>query len=163
MTNPSELALAALWKKLNFNTNTLADRIRLQKTVYLLSKLGYNELKAYEKTYQMYIYGPYSQKVARDAFMLSTQEIVDTPLSKEQTEILKRFCDLESSLPNKNEAPLYSNLELMANILYLLENNQSHDLKSIFAYLATKKSYFNDLVYFNKALDILQSSGLIHL
>lgn len=163
MTNDRKAAMASLWKKFGFKVNSLSERIKLQKTIYLLANLGYKDLKPYLKTYSMYIYGPYSSKVAKDAFELSQENFSSEKLSEEQENILKCFIDIKSMLPDKNDAPEYMGLELLANITFFANMDKTSTPESLFETLKKKKIYFDDKEYFGKALDILRKNNLIHL
>jgi uncharacterized protein YwgA len=65
MSNRKEV-LGKLWAHFNFSLDSLVDRIVLQKTVYILSRLGYPGLNEYYKDFGMYIHGPYSSLLAKE-------------------------------------------------------------------------------------------------
>lgn len=74
----------------------LDNRVRIQKYVYLAEHLGIET--GYSDTYSMYLYGPYSPKLADDYFSLaekgffdSTKDDVDIEISNDR---LAKFLDL---------------------------------------------------------------------
>lgn len=91
----SKTELAYLLKKLNIDINKvksdneegMEERIRLQKIVYFAKILGAH----FNYNHSLYLHGPYSQRLARDYYSLSQEDIIKSPTSRDIDNILPRI------------------------------------------------------------------------
>lgn len=96
--------------------NSFDDRLNIQKTIYILQKMG---LDFNEYGYSWYKHGPYSQSVQDDAYQ--TLHINSNDYTFEFTEVAKNSLSLLKSFIERNPGA-YSNsawLEAIASLHYL--------------------------------------------
>lgn len=158
-----KFALIRVWKKLNFKLDSLCERIRLQKTVYILAKMGFDELKAYLPTYGLYLYGPYSAVLAKDAFEIKEKLIKDTSdnlLSKNESKIVKLFSETIESIPVCKDEPTHATYELLGNMIYYSEHERLNADK-LFDKIKSKTAYFSDRKKFDVVEKALKEMSLV--
>lgn len=160
-----KLALARVWKALDFRLDSLPERIRLQKTVYLLAKMGVNDLRDYLPDYGMYLYGPYSSAVAKDAFELSENKLAEklnenNPLTDDEKGKIRLLTLMIRNIPVGKDDPTHSSYELLSDIIYYsTDKNKNSD--EIFAEVKKKRSYLDNREKFNHAENLLRTNNLL--
>lgn len=156
--------LAKLWGKFNFGLEFLPDRIRLQKIIYILCKIGYPGLGEYAKNYSFYVHGAYSPLLAKDAYELNEKPItVAAKFSDAEEERLAAFHKiLNASKASGNRAEEYVDCELIGDMMYFCTSG--HVLPSedaLLKRLVEKKAYFNDPEKVRAAMRILKETNAI--
>ena len=176
---PESILLKLILQKLgiDFNIETLNDRIRLQKIVYLLQRCGLN--LGYR--YSWYTYGPYSRELTSVYYDLDaslkcnekdyTWYKLDGDV-EELTEGIKKFDEISkipdgvSIVKDPTKSKDVSWLEFIASIDYL-HNSPSRPTsiseEDIRAFTEDVKSNlvanFNDS--YNAAMTVLEKAGLV--
>jgi len=156
--------LKRLWNHFSFSLDSISERVRFQKTIYLLSKIGFPNLEAYERSFKMYLYGPYSPELAKDAFDLIESKDIPTEsisFSDEESIALTLFSDLIGALPKYEGRPLYAPYELLSDIIYWTSSEPAISNEDLFERIKNKKPYFNSRSEFDVAFDLLTEKGLI--
>ena len=105
----------------NLKRDTIADRLKLQKTIYLLQEFGLN----LGYGFGWYKYGPYSSDLVKDAYAVLyaekdryKQETANWKFSKESKERFEEFKERLSHILNDPEK-----LELLASVHFVREWN----------------------------------------
>ncbi len=132
----------------------LEARVRIQKVVYLLKRLGFD----FDYDFNLYYYGPYSQSLADDYYLLAglgDEFINELALLCEKS----RYCSNEMSeyikYLNKQKTRI---LEVSATLIDLLEYDK--DLNSAIKYLRSLKPWVND-EHIREALKLLRDLGIL--
>ena len=124
----------------NLDISIFEKRKILQKTIYILSKMGLD--LGYH--YNWYLYGPYSPSLTEDAYELANNknyydsEIEGYVFKDKIRQIIKKFNILFNERKNDEDW-----LELVASLLFLEDNykKKGEELKQL---LLRKKSKFRD-------------------
>lgn len=155
-------ALARIWDRCHFSLDSLEERIKLQKTVYLLSNLGFNALEGYEKTYNWYVYGPYSPNVAKDAYDVSESRSWEkaSGLSKAENDAIERLNKLLCNIPREAGEPTSINYELLGSLLFL-SKKEGLSLEDARLKLVSKHDYLSDKKKFEATVLALKEERLI--
>ncbi len=140
MANKRAIVLKMIAKELNLFRSTIEDRIKLQKTIYLLQSCGFN----LGYGFSWYKYGPYSQELADESYAaLSAQKVFYEDKAK----------DLDFSQNTKNKLDEFKNkingleakdLELIGSVAYLKKNMNLKNKNEIIEALEKKKKYLFD-------------------
>lgn len=159
----SKDSLRKLKKRYDLNVNSLSNRIILQKTVYILSKMKYPNINSYK--YSFYIYGPYSTDVASDAYSLAKEKDNNSiAFSDEELQILSKFDEMINNVSsNVKDMPKHTQLELLADIIHFNRDESIKNKNKLFNRLTLKHSYFNNETAFSIACDTLVANDLISL
>jgi uncharacterized protein YwgA len=128
--------------KNNFSMSEFDDRLKLQKTIYLLQLsgiyLGYN--------FSWYLRGPYCSLLTTNGFELKDiyNEIPNNKIEFQKKEKQKRFKNFLKFIDNmkKMNAKYEDVLEAAASLHYL-KNNKKHDDKTAKEMVNTKCSNIN--------------------
>lgn len=141
--------LARVWKLRRLSVSSLVDRVILQKTIYLLAILGHKGLAPYLRTYSMYIYGPYSPEVARDAYSINEsgewKRIKMTASEVSEVEKFSKKLDgIIDAIPDKEGESPEIKYELLADIIYFSREEPRITEEELFSKLREKHSYFDD-------------------
>jgi len=130
-------ALAGLVKRLypEFDLNSFENRLKLQKFVFLLRSagldLGYN--------YSLYLRGPYSPEVARDAFSIQNWQSI-RPVRFGTSEYETKFDELLEFLdPHKNDIIW---LEIVSTILLISELHKNESKEAVIDHFLIVKPKF---------------------
>jgi uncharacterized protein YwgA len=137
----------------NFSMNSLDDRLRFQKTVYLMQAfgipLGYN--------FNWYIRGVYSSRVAEIGFNLKSKidNIKSTEFSEEKYEVLfKKFLNFIE--PFKNEVMM---LEIFSSLHWFAKRKPGLDKEVYIDLVANAKGIDIDTI--EKGWDEIQKAGIV--
>ncbi len=150
--------LIKIWKKLDLNKNSLPERIQFQKTIYILQKLGFKGLEKYDD-YGMYIYGPYSTKLAKDIFETKNEDLKNEfSITEKENSQIKIFEDIINGIGKNENEPPSVNYEMVADILYLVENNK---IENIFEILKNKHKYLDNKEKFKLVINKLNEHKLL--
>lgn len=137
-----------------FSLDSFQDRLKLQKTVYLLQAfgifLGYN--------FNWYLYGPYSPGLTRDAFDMAPGLAEFKPLRFSDLEVEQRFDQFLRFIFEKKHTPEW--LELVASIHMLRQMYPERSKEEIFERMAIKQPRLPE-VERAVAWNCLASEGLI--
>ena len=136
----------------SFRSGTFADRLRIQKTVYLLKALGH-PAAAYE--FNNYFHGPYSPALAREYYELQEAGTRSGPASGGRTEIPPAM------LPIITEAVSRGNrfLETAATLHSLAIHNPPFSREALFRHAGLIKPELRDA--FEGAWGFLTTHGVI--
>jgi uncharacterized protein YwgA len=119
----------------SFSLETFRERLKLQKTVYLLQAfgiyLGYS--------YNWYLYGPYSPDLTRDAFEVVPRLRIYKPVHFADQDTETRFEQFVQFLGHKRDDPQW--LELVASLHMLRRIYGDQDKKTLFRKMADKQPY----------------------
>lgn len=155
----SQIRLKLLLDRLNISSDisTLEDRKRVQKAVYLGQKAGVD--LGYQ--YGWYIMGPYSPELTQDYFILGSDISKGDISYKEYVlidELNQKLDNIKEMLLPPEDVPLQQAdwLELLASIVYLIENQNIENSRSK---LRIKKPHLAD--YFDIAFFALQKNKII--
>jgi len=124
----------------NPTMDTIQDRKRMQKLVYLFPKFGVDM----KFDYNWHIYGPYSPPLAKSLYEIVEGESVvpDLPTERELSKIRKMAHFLGDDISSSDK------LELLVSIAFLSDNIGGLKTKNaeqeIIAVLKQTKPYFND-------------------
>jgi len=138
----------------NYSVEGFQNRLKLQKTVYLLQAFGI--YLGYE--YNWYLYGPYSPGLARDAYEVSPRLGLLEPVRFADDETEMRFQVFTEFLGEYKDDPQW--LELVASLHMLNRVYEGKNQKDIFRRMAKKQPYLteaNRLAAWNH----LQDFGLV--
>lgn len=127
--------LGGLLKRLyeDFSVSNFADRLKVQKFVYILQNRGIN----IGYLFNFYLYGPYSTDLTRTAFQIEDfSSIKETRFVKSEVET--KFENILSKLQNHKDDVRW--LEGASSILFLAEMKYSRKL--IYSRLFSKKIPF---------------------
>jgi uncharacterized protein YwgA len=118
-----------------FSLDSFQDRLKLQKTVYLLQAfgifLGYN--------FNWYVYGPYSPGLASDAFGMAPGLTNFEPIWFSDPEVENRFEQFLRFVSQKKDSPDW--LELVASIHMLRQMYPQKSREEIFDRMAAKQPH----------------------
>lgn len=121
-----------------FSVDKFQDRLRLQKTIYLLQAfgiyLGYN--------FNWYIYGPYSPALTRDAFEVLPQIRMHAPMQLGDAEAEERFKVFMHFLGDKKNDPQW--LELVGSLHMLRFMYGEKNRQVIFERMRKKQPYLSE-------------------
>lgn len=166
MTN-RKIVLAKLWNHFKFSLDSLPERIRLQKTIYLLMRLKYPKLSEFYSDYNLYIHGPYSSALAKDVYDLqeSNQELLDNHkggFSSGEQGIIGDFEKLFKNIKCKfAEVEDFIICELLSDIIYYYCNNLASNDDELYEKLRHRKSYFDDRELVFSSISILRTNSAI--
>jgi uncharacterized protein YwgA len=122
----------------SFSTATFPERLKLQKTVYLLQAfgiyLGY--------PFNWYLYGPYSPQLTRDAFEVTPRLGRFEPLRFTDRETERRFQQFLAFLGDRKDDPKW--LELVASLHMLARIYGADNTNVIFEKVAAKQPYLSE-------------------
>ena len=154
--------LLKIWKHFDFNLNNLLERIRVQKTIFLLKKSGYPGLDKY--SYSWYLYGPYSRKLAADAFEIGTALAVSpssVSFSEKEKAAIEKVKSILAIFDKSTEKTAKEiKFELLADILFWNgANKKTKD--EIFNELVKNHDYLNNRTHFDVAWGILSNHNLL--
>ncbi len=138
--------------------STLEDRKRVQKAVYIGQEAGVD----LGYSYGWYLLGPYSPELTQDYFTLNDDMMTgdeDYSRYKLVGPLLNKLDNVKSlmEVPQKVNLPQEDWLELVASIMYLME--EKNDVGMTKAKLSQKKGHLMDC--FEIALDLLKEHRLI--
>lgn len=139
MATARHALLAGVLRRIGrFSLSKFQDRLRLQKTVYLLQAfgiyLGYN--------FNWYLYGPYSPGLTRDAFEVVPVLDRFSALRFADEETEKRFNLFVNFLGDKKDDPQWLELVGSLHMLKLVYGEQGKE--EIFKKTAEKQPYLSD-------------------
>jgi len=161
MSNRIE-SLGKLRAYFGFGLGTLVDRIVLQKTVYILAHLGCPGLSEYKKDFTMYIHGPYSRKLAKDAYEFNVETIKHADLSPVEEEKINLFKKIVNFAKDTGVSLEYfMACEMVADLIYFYSGRLVSDENNAFELLKERKTYFNDSVKVKNVIDFLRSEKVI--
>jgi uncharacterized protein YwgA len=122
----------------HFSVAKFQDRLRLQKTVYLLQAfgiyLGYN--------FNWYLYGPYSPGLTRDAFEVLPQMGRSSAVHFADQETERRFELFMKFLGDKKNDPQWLELVGSLHMLRLMYGEKRRE--AIFKKMAEKQPYLSE-------------------
>lgn len=138
MPSARQSLLAGVLHRLGrFSVDRFQDRLRLQKTIYLLQAfgiyLGYN--------FNWYIYGPYSPALTRDGFDVLPQIDRFSAVRFADAEAEERFGVFMNFLGERRDDAHW--LELVGS-LHMLRLMYGDDRETIFAKMRKKQPYLSD-------------------
>jgi uncharacterized protein YwgA len=139
MPTTRQALLAGVLRRVGrFSINKFQDRLRVQKSVYLLQAfgiyLGYN--------FNWYLYGPYSPALARDAFEVLpiTDRFEPQPFFEAATE--ERFASFLKFLGDRKDDPQW--MELVGSLHMLNRLYGEKGRETIFKKMAKKQPYLTE-------------------
>jgi len=155
-------ALLKIIKRYHLSISSITERIRIQKTIYLLKQLGFPGLRY---AFSFYIYGPYSNTLAKDVFAIFGEEDniknLNLNLTKEEESVLKKFDKITTDFTKKSSFAIESQrLEMLSDITYL-NNSQKKEKEDVFETIAKKHSYLDKRDAFDLGWNILRKNNLI--
>ena len=154
LSRPGKLNL--LFKELgniDIDISTFNNRKKLQKTVYILSKMG---LK-FNYPYNWYLHGPYSPTLTEDAYELSRNkayyddEIKKYHFKQNAQDIINKFKELFQDKMNDEEW-----LELIASLLFLQDNYRATGEKLKHILLQKKDKFREKQELVDEAIDFIK-------
>ena len=131
-TSRQSVLAAALQRIGEFSLDRFEDRLKLQKTVYLLQVFGF--YLGYP--FNWYLYGPYSPDLTRDAFEVVPQLGRYEPISFRDRQTEAAFDRFISFLGEKKDDPKW--LELVASLHMLKKLYQEQDRPAILRKVSKK-------------------------
>jgi uncharacterized protein YwgA len=139
MPTTRQALLAGVLRRIGqFSLDKFQDRLRLQKTVYLLQAfgiyLGYN--------FNWYLYGPYSPALARDAFKVMPLSSRFGPQAFSDGATEERFRSFVEFLGGQKNDPQW--LELVASLHMLNRLYGGKGKEVIFRKMAQKQPYLSE-------------------
>lgn len=156
-----QLLLGLLLREFNsedteFNIETLEKRVELQKSIYLIQRLGFN--LGYR--FSWYKRGPYSQKLADDSYKINEvsnrEEIFDSySLNINTSKIENLRTSLIQSKPDDLDMQHW--LEIIASVDYLVKVRGLSKPKAKQIIVEEKQNLSG---HFDKALEFLKSNGI---
>jgi len=116
----------------SYDASSFDSRLRIQKSIYLLSALGVPEVRSYSFSY--YLRGPYSPSLAKDYYAIekTPQARVKTTVPHEKIEIVKECVDRGSGF-----------LEAVSTLHSIAEGNREHGSEEIISHARALKPYLN--------------------
>jgi uncharacterized protein YwgA len=151
---PSE-KLKAILKEIDFNNSSLAGRIKFQKSVFLLQKMGM-DLKY---VHTIYHYGPYCSPLAHEGYDLTESGIeTNEQLSTNELEILTKFKEL---IEGHEDDTIW--FEMIATIIYLEKELGMTSKQKIFQKLCKRHEYFSKEEMFESILNDLKKYNLSNI
>lgn len=137
-----------------FNYNNFEDRMIMQKTMYIIQKMGF-DIGGY--SFFWYKHGPYSQALQEDCYS-ARHEMHNTELTL--TSNGKKAVDkIKNIVKNKPDAYRLSNwLEAIASLKYLKDENEINGDDNLISELQKRKSHLSDYVSNKEALKIVNSN-----
>ena len=136
------------------NLGSFAQRLLLQKRVFLASMLGIN----LGFGHSWYIRGPYSPTLTRDAYAIEEARVKGSAATLALPDVLaRRLDDIRSIFGASWDNP--QRMELLASMCYLARTFRANDVESLCDELVSRKGHFtkNDAV---RAFDWLADKGL---
>ncbi len=162
MTDSTKFKLLSAFKLMNqrITMTSFADRLILQKKVYLLQEYGLR----LGNSYGWYIHGPYSRDVANDGFFLETvQDQINQlePLSGIEQECVRKFKDLLYDAVNKLDKDEAYCLELLASLHFIVTHGypKPKNKEQAIAQFTSKKPDFRKDS--KLAMNLLENHGLV--
>ena len=139
MPSTRQALLAGVLRRIGrFSLDKFQDRLRLQKTVYLMQAfgiyLGYN--------FNWYLYGPYSPALARDAFDVLPLSARFEPLFFREEPTEERFKRFIEFLGDQKNDPQW--LELVGSLHMLNRFHGEKGKNEIFRKMAEKQPYLSE-------------------
>lgn len=142
--------VAFMMNKFNFNLSTLSSRIAFQKTIFITQEFG----SGTSFNFRWHNYGPYSQELADVAFRLNLDQIEKSaPI---ETNAITNFIKvIDSDISNSKF------LEMLADIIYLKKYSLVMDTEELFKRIIEHRTYLNDRIMFNLAIDRLSKVNFV--
>ena len=114
----------------SFNMKTFENRLKIQKIIYLMQAYGLN----IGYTYGLYLYGPYSTELTRDAFSMPDFTCIKK-IAFSNKEDQKKFNSFIRFMGDRKEDPLW--LEIAASV-HLLRKNYGFSHNKIIYFIKRK-------------------------
>ena len=115
-----------------FDAGSFQSRLRIQKSIYLLSVLGVPEVKGY--AFSHYVRGPYSPSLAKDYYALET-----TPVSPKKVMLSSRQLRIIKECVEKGDAFL----EAVSTLHSIAMSNKNHSEEEIINHVRDLKPHLN--------------------
>jgi uncharacterized protein YwgA len=135
--------LAPLYKdvyKEDFNPGVFNDRLKMQKTVYLLQEMG---ISVGDYSFFWYIHGPYSQELQNDIISINESSFGNILYSEEANEAIEKLSEV---LTHPNFYNKENWAECLASLQYLRSNivsiNGTED--QLLTELSKRKQHLNN-------------------
>lgn len=132
----------------SFGHDTFSERLRTQKTIYLLRVLGIPAARQY--AFNLYLRGPYSPSLAKDYYMIAPQMagIVPAPIPERSQQIVRQFVTQGDSF-----------LEAAATIHFIKAHSGESDKEVLLAHARRIKPQLSHR--YEAAYDGLRTVGLL--
>lgn len=122
------------------------ERLKVQKAVFLLKRLGVNPFTEY--SFSLYLHGPYSSELAKDYYNLSESSSTAVQLGSNNKKILNWFTEKDDAW-----------LEVASSIISVKERYAGVDKETIYSVLTLSKPWVTPEM-FETVMSELTTKGL---